>query len=134
MARMVNIMKKNSGKSVAAWRVPFAVAMNLMLLAMTVMFNIAWIHQINNLHSVDSILKDDREFGWRMLTILDFGYFVGIAGSAKLAAMVLLKYDETRVFESSREQIAAEQKSTVRRIANVMRHITKVTQRKNGGT
>ena len=59
--------------------------------------------------------------GWLTLTIVDSLFFMCSIEAVKLMISLILSYDKERVFASAREKMVAEQKSTMRRIAKIIR-------------
>ena len=86
--------------------------MGLITFLVAVVINIAIIQNIH-IHS--------RGMGYLTLIMIDFISFICIVGGAKVVISLFLSYDEDRVFASAREEMVAEQKSTMRRIAKIIR-------------
>ena len=122
---MMNLMQEDLDKSYVVVRVAFIIAMNLIMLAAAFKLNISWIQEMP-IHG--------RIINYLALITADFIPFVAISQSVKFVFRLLLTYDEDRVFASAREQMAAEQKSTMRRTANIMRYIMEKSRRKNSET
>ena len=101
-------MEKNLDKSFVIFRCGMIIAALLELV-------------ISNIIIIQEIYTHTGVIGWSMLIIVDFLFFICIVGGAKVVIALFLSYDEDRVFASAREEIIAEQKSTMRRIAKIIR-------------
>lgn len=122
---MMNIMQKDLDKSYVVVRVTFIIVMSLIVIPLAVILNMSWIQ---------GMPVHGRVMNYLSLITFDFIPFITISQSAKILVILLLTYDEERVFASAREQIAAEQKSTMRRTANIMRYIMEKSRRRNSET
>ena len=77
---------------------------------------------ISDFITIQEIHTHAEVMGWSMIIIIDFLFFMCSIEAAKVVISLLVSYDDKRIFKSSREEMAAERKSTMRRIAKAVRH------------
>ena len=102
--------------SFVIYRSRLVIVIGLLTLLAVVVLNIAIIQDMN---------IRNRVMVYLTLIIIDFLFFICSIVGAKAVISLILSYDEDRVFASAREEMVAEQKSKMRRIAKIIRHITK---------
>ena len=76
---------------------------------------------ISNIIIIQEIYTHTDVMGWSILTVVEFLFFMCSIEAVKLMISLILSYDKERVFASAREEMIAEQKSTMRRIAKIIR-------------
>ena len=80
---------------------------------------------ISNILMIQEIHTHTGGMGWLILIwliMIDFSFFMCSIGAAKVMISLIVSYDDERIFKSAREEMAAERKSTMRRIAKYVRH------------
>ena len=76
---------------------------------------------VSNILIIQEIHTHTGGMSWSMLIMVDIPFFMCSIEAVKVVISLIVSYDDERIFKSAREEIAAEQKSTMRRIAKIIR-------------